>query len=195
MLGTGVFMLSYIISLGTISVDFIIYHFYTYVVAGILGLSEHLTKGLPVGTDFLQVVQPVRNIVSILSGEQAAPIVSEFWVAISYDHAKQSNVKTFFGDIYIYAGWLKGMLVIMFCGLLSYSMMIIAILQKNLTCLVFYLFILVSMLLGWFAFFFNGLFYYEVVAYGIAIIAVAKARVYLFGPPEKKRSTQNSYGK
>ncbi len=99
LLGIIFFILSYAIALGSFDVNFIIFHFLAYVIAGIVGLSEHLRQGLPIDTDFLLIIQPIKNLYNALTGGEITDRISDFWVATSIIYAKKSNVKTFFGDI------------------------------------------------------------------------------------------------
>lgn len=173
--GIIIFSISYKIALGdNLRLDFLVYHFFTYLFAGILGLGEHLRQGLPTNIDFLLVIQPVINIYNFLTGGEIVNTLSSFWVPISDIHAKQSNVKTFFGDIYLYSGMLKGMLFISFLGLLSYFFLALTIIQKSFMYLILYLFMISSFMLGWFSYYFNSLFYYEVIVYAFIVILFSK---------------------
>lgn len=173
--GTIVFVLSYGIALGTINYKFLIFHFLAYVFAGIVGLSEHLRQGLSVDFDFLLIMQPIRNIYNVLTGGDVANQISDFWVTTNIFYAKQSNVKTFFGTIYIYAGMIKGLLITSFFALSSYLFFIITIVKRRMHYLIVYLLIGSSLMLGWFDFYFNNLFYYEVVVYVFFVVFVSKS--------------------
>ncbi len=164
-LGSMFFVLSYVIALGEFSFNFILFHFLAYILAGIVGLSEHLKQGLPVDVDFLIIFQPVINLFHVVTGGDVSRAISELWVDTNLIYAKQSNVKTFFGSIYVYSGGVKGMLVSLTAGLLSYYLLVITIVKKKLTYLILYLFVVASLMLGWFDFYFNNLFFYEVVVY------------------------------
>lgn len=173
-LGVGFFVLSYFIALGGVNLNFLLFHFFAYVVAGIVGLSEHLRHGLPVDIDFLLIFQPVRNVFNVLTGEEVADRISQLWVATNILYAKKSNVKTFFGDIYIYSGAIKGIVVSLYFGLISYIFLVAVILRKSLIPLILYLFVICSLMLGWFNFYFNDLFYYEIIVYVVFVLFVAK---------------------
>lgn len=173
-LGVSLFAFSYFIALGRINFNFLLFHFFAYVVAGIVGLSEHLRQSLPVDIDFFIIFQPIRNVFNVLTGGEIADRISELWVSTNILYAKKSNVKTFFGDIYIYSGAIKGILVSSFFGIVSYLFLIFVILKNNLVNLVLYLFVISSLMLGWFNFYFNDLFYYEVIVYVIFLIIISE---------------------
>jgi hypothetical protein len=174
LLGIIVFVLSYGIALGTINYKFLTFHFLAYVIAGIVGLSEYLRQGLPVDFDFLHIIQPMKNIYNVLMGGGVVSQISDFWVTTNVSYAKQSNVITFFGAIYIYAGIIKGLIFTSFFALASYLLFIITIVKRRLHYLIVYLFIGSSLMLGWFDFYFNNLFYYEVVLYVLFVVFVSK---------------------
>lgn len=180
--GVIFFVLSYVIALGSFNFNFIIFHFLAYVIAGIVGLSEHLRQGLPVDTDFLLIIQPIRNLYNALSGGEVASTISEYWVATSTIYAKKSNVKTLFGSIYMYSGLIKGILVVSIFGITSYFFLVITILKKNLIYLILYLFMISSLMLGWFDYLFNNLFYYEVIVYAFFVTFMSKLLSIVFCP-------------
>jgi len=180
-LGMSFFALSYLVSLGSIDLDFIVAHFFAYVVAGIVGLSEHLRHQLPVDYDVLLIFQPLRNIYVYITGGEVAERISDFWVTTSVVYAKKSNVKTFFGDIYIYAGLMKGALIVSILGLSSYCILICTVVLRRLLFLILYLFVISAFMLGWFNFYFNDLFYYEMILYVVFITSMGYTLKLLFG--------------
>lgn len=180
-IGVFFFVLSYAISLGEIDLYFIVFHFLTYIVAGVVGLSQHLVNELPVDIDYLIVIQPVANLVRAVAGIEVVDRVSDYWVVISTVYSKQSNVKTFFGDIFIYAGFIKGLLLSSFFGLASYFFLVVTIVNKTIVYLVLYFFLASSLMLGWFNFYFNDLFYYEVVVYVVCVVLVSSVGSYCSG--------------
>jgi len=180
-LGISFFVLSYLISLGSIDLDFIVVHFFAYVISGVVGLSEHLRHHLPVDYDVSLIFQPLRNIYDYITGGEVAETLSDFWVTTSIVYAKKSNVKTFFGAIYIYAGFMKGALIVSILGLSSYCILICTVILRRLLFLILYLFIISSFMLGWFDFYFNGLFYYEMVLYILFITSMGYMLKLLFG--------------
>ncbi|RJX18231.1 MAG: hypothetical protein C4575_11030 [Desulforudis sp.] len=164
-LGTGIFAVSYVISLGNVDPVFLFEHFFHYLFAGVAGLSEHLRAGVETDHDFLMLFQPIRNIVYFLLGKEVVGSFSEFWVNIHLFGTRTSNVKTFFGDIIVFGGIAKGSVVVIWAGLASYALLLFSLVKRSGIALVLYLFFAVSLALGWFAYYFNSLFYYEVVCY------------------------------
>ena len=64
------------------------------------------------------IVATGKNVEHIdTSGLCEACHVSDVWVPTSIIYVKQSNVKTFFGEIYIYAGLAKGLVSIFIFGM------------------------------------------------------------------------------
>ncbi len=174
LLGCVLFVLSYVISLGSFSINFITTHFLSYVVAGIVGFSEHIRQNLPVDIDFYLIFQPIRNLYNAFTGGEIFGRVSDIWVVTNVIYAKNSNVKTFFGDIYIYSGLIKGALVTAVFGITSYFFLIITILKKELLFLILYLLMISSLSFGWFNFYFNDLFYYEIILYVFFVTVLSK---------------------
>jgi|GEM_PF-3177157 hypothetical protein len=172
-LGAGVFSASYVIALGNVDSKFIFIHFFHYLFAGVVGLSEHLRTGIQTDHDFLLLFQPLRNIVYFVLGREVMESFSEFWVNIHLFAPKTSNVKTFFGDIIVYGGFVKGSVFVVAAGLGSYALLLFALLKQSGVLLILYLFFAVTLALGWFAYYFNSLFYYEVVLYVVLILLAA----------------------
>jgi hypothetical protein len=173
LLGTGIFAFSYYVSLGFLNIKFLVFHFIAYFVSGIVGLSEYLRQGGAVDTDFRLVFLPLTNFYYAVTGGEIITKISDSWVATSLVHVKNSNVKTFFGDIYISAGIIKGGLIVSFFGFTSYLFLVLTILKKSIPFLILYLFVILSLMLGWFAFYFNSIFYYEITVYVILVSFIA----------------------
>lgn len=169
-LGTVIFTVSYVIALGNVDPEFLFNHFFHYLFAGVVGLSEHLRTGVATDYDFFMLFQPVRNMVYFILGREAERSVSELWVNIHFLVPRESNVKTFFGDIIVFGGFWKGSIVVMCVGLGSYALLLFALLKRSGVVLLLYLFFAVSLAFGWFSYYFSSLFYYEVVLYVFLIL-------------------------
>lgn len=160
-----VFWLIYQISLGMNSTnnEFIFTHMRDYLLAGPIGFSEHLNQELAIGTVHEYAFTPVINIFRFIIGEKPLDPISNYFVTIPT--GLSSNVKTFFGTIYIYGGhtffitaFILGIIFYSYLLILSYSLN-----SKNAPFIAtLYAFMLGLLFMGWFDCYVIHLSFYEV---------------------------------
>jgi hypothetical protein len=113
--------------------------------------------------------QPFFNIYYKISGLPLKNVISESVVKIDSFHSG-SNVKTFFGSIYIYGGRIGGIFTSFIWGGFCYLVLISTIRLRNIISFIIYLYIVSALFLGWFDIYFNTIGYYEIMLLGIAWI-------------------------
>lgn len=160
-----VFWLIYQISLGMNSNnnEFIIRHMVGYLFAGPIGMSEHLSKGLPIGQRPEYAFTPIINAFRFAIGEKPLDVISNY--VVSLPSGFTTNVKTFFGTLYIYGGYTYILTSFMF-GLIYYTYLMFFCLFSKFTIAPFmttlYAFMLGLLFMGWFDNYAIHLPFYEV---------------------------------
>lgn len=134
---------------------FFIRHFVGYLVAGVNGLSEHFAYSLPVGIDPDVLFMPFINLTNVIRGIDPMPVVSSYFVPIDLKGELTSNVKTIFGTIFIFGGYFIGIIYVLFLGFISYLVMIITYISRNIWYELIYFFLMSGLFLGWFDLYFN----------------------------------------
>jgi hypothetical protein len=140
-------------------------HFGSYLFSGIIGLSRHVELSLPVNIDFSFLILPVENFINLLTHNNISSNVSPFFVTINETAEKVSNVRSYFGTIYIYGGFIKGAALTFLSGSFLYSLYIFAFFKKQIVLILLYSIFLSGLFLGWFDFYYSKLFFYEIIAY------------------------------
>jgi hypothetical protein len=154
---------SSIISFYTDSTQFLFRHSLSYCFSGILGLSGHLDQNMPFGIDKSLLFNNLKNIYFFMfDRDEIRSAVTKFFVRIGQEAYETSNVKTFFGTIYIFGGPLFGSVYIFLCGLILYLKLIVLRYFNNPFFLILYSFFLSALFFGWFDFYYNGLTYIEI---------------------------------
>ena len=95
-------------------------------------------------------------------------VYSDLWTAVG--PGMESNVKTFFGTIFIYVGHL----------------LLVCSLKKNQFALFLYCICLAALTLGWFDLFFNMIAFYEYIIFAILLSLVYAVKKYYIEICEKK---------
>ncbi len=143
-------------------VEFIAKHFVHYFTSGTLGWSYDIDQGIPDRNDFSYIISPFVNIYNAIAGnEPISPVNPFYWnTGITY-----TNVRTFFGTLYIYSNPLVFATYTITISSFLYLWKVLAILHKNiyLYAILFYYCGLLAM--GWFEFYFFHLSIIEIPIY------------------------------
>lgn len=145
-------------------IDFILTHIYFYFTSGIVGFSNYVKDGAPIALNFNLLFMPILNLYNKLNGIELQPVVSDIWTYVGDN--KTSNVKTFFGTILIYGGYVGGIVTTIIWSMVCHLNFILAK-SNNSFFFLNYLLLLAALLLGWFDCFFNMISYYEFMIYVI----------------------------
>jgi hypothetical protein len=145
------------------STQFLFRHSLEYCFSGILGLSGHLNQKMPVGIDSSLLINNLENLYFFLfDRDEIKPAVTHFFVKIGPAEYETSNVKTFFGTIYIFGGPFFGSVYVFMCGFILYLKLIVLRYLNNPFFLILYSFLLSALFFGWFDFYYNVLTYIEI---------------------------------
>jgi len=175
-----VFWIIYQISLGWSSTnnEFIVRHMADYLLAGPIGFSEHLTQGLPIGTNPEYAFTPLINIFRFIIGEKPLNTISDYFVTIPTGFTP--NVKTFFGTLYIYGGY-TFIFTSFILGVIFYSYLLIHnyLSNSNFTPFIttLYSFMLGLLFMGWFDIYATQLSFYEVPIIALFLHFIFKLKI------------------
>jgi len=179
MIAFGVFVGVYTISLGTeVPFSFFTNHFLHYLFSGTLGMSMHLDYNYPVDDNWVYLFNPLINIFNAITGTEISSNSSDFWI---HTGANWTNVKTFFGTIYIYGGVTKGIIISMIFGMFYYSFLFFLGISRNIYILVVYVLLLACLFFGWFDSYMMNLTSYEVPVLGILFFLISKSKFNIRG--------------
>ena len=131
-------------------VEFIARHFVHYFTSGTLGWSYDLDQGVPDRNDFSYVVAPFVNIWNAINGyETISPVNPIYWnTGITY-----TNVRTFFGTLYIYTTPLSFATYTLVASSFIYFWKMLATMTRNIYIYTILFYYTGLMAMGWFEFY------------------------------------------
>jgi oligosaccharide repeat unit polymerase len=172
-LGLLIFYVSYSLSFNYFaSWKFIRNHFIVYTNSGLLSFSEHLRLNKKIGISLEFLFEPIYNIYYKLTGKEMISIISNLNERIGSQ--QYSNVKTFFGEIYIYGGIIGGIFTSFVWGWVTYLFLALSVMIKDVFFFLIYFIIISALFFGWFGIYFNNLTYYEIIIVGIFLLIVTR---------------------
>ncbi len=160
--------------------EFLKNHLVFYLNAGLLANSEYIKQGQELGINWQFLYQPIFNVINKVLGQDIELVVSDLWIKIDQLHPEGSNVKTFFGSIYIYGGWIMGSVTCIVWGAISYLSLAFTKLFHHIFFFLGYILILGTLFFGWFDLYFNALSYYEITIFWL-IIVIADSLIFKNG--------------
>jgi hypothetical protein len=157
--------------------DFIYMHFLHYFTSGVLGLSMDMQAGFPDAGSFEMLWAPFINIFNAAAGvdDMISPVNPYYYNS----GINLTNVRTFFGTIYIYTGALEFVVYILLSSTLMYFLKLATIKWKNIYVYTIYFFECGLLAMGWFEFY-----YFHLVVFELPIIV---ALLWLLGWVLRKR--------
>lgn len=175
-LALGVFFISYSLIFGYAApLDFIIHHALFYLTSSISGLSYYIQHNLPTGISLDILFMPIVNLYNKLSGQPTQDIISQLWTPVGV--GQSSNVKTFFGTIYIYGGIWGGIFTTIIWSFLCHLLFILSR-KKNIFFFITYIIFLASLLFGWFDLYLNTIAFYEFLLCSLILGCIYSLRKY-----------------
>lgn len=182
LIGTFFFFMSYYVLLvltrdaqdTSFFIPFFLQHFIFYLTSGVLGFSEACINHAFVTGDLVSAVSnffyPVRAVTEILTGGLPPQSHGVFLDTGFGD----SNVRTFFGDMYLRGGILGGIFLSIFNGTVCYSALWLSKVKHALFIDAMYGFIAGILLMSWFSSYTHLLNTYEVPIICIILYLVRK---------------------
>ncbi len=175
-IGFGAFFISYSLILDMrLHLTFIIHHALFYLTSSFSGLSYYIQHNLPTGISLDMLFMPIVNLYNKLSGQPTQDILSQLWTPVGV--GQSSNVKTFFGTIYIYGGIWGGIFTTIIWSFLCHLLFILSR-KKNIFFFITYIIFLTSLLFGWFDLYLNTIAFYEFLLCGLILGCIYTLRKY-----------------
>ena len=167
-LAFGVFFISYFLSLFIAKegnadmnaiVQFICNTFVHYFVSGVLGWSQDLEAGVLEVPNFDVLMINVLNVKSLITGDEFINAINPVFI---HNGINGSNVRSFFGTIYINSNIFQFVTITMVFSSISYAVKLWAIKTKSLFVNTTYFFYLGMLFMGWFEIYYYHLQFFEV---------------------------------
>jgi len=166
----GVFLVSYAIlpilgkGAGKITGElwlFVARTFVHYLTSGIQGLSIDMANGFPDTGSFQTIISPLVNLSNTIQGNGSELIspVNKYYL---YSGINLTNVRTFFGTLYIYSNSFSFVLYTLFLSTFLYLLRIGSVRMGSLYLHTIYFFMLMLLAMGWFEFYFFHLMVIEI---------------------------------
>lgn len=152
--------------------EFVFNHFFHYLTSGILGLSLDMIRDFPDRNSFDILITPFINIWNqIIGKEEILSPVNPFYLNTGLD---LTNVRTFFGTIYIYTTIPQFIFYVLFFSTLMYLLKLATIKFNNIYVYVIYFFECGLLCMGWFEFYFFHLAMIEVPILTLFLLLIDK---------------------
>lgn len=149
--------------------------FFEYLFAGTLGLSEHLRNHIIIKYDPFFLINPIRSIFNFITGNEMQGVVQKVYVNIlAGDHISSTNVRTFFGTIFLNSSLIGGTFYIIALSLFIHFLFGIFLHSRNIWIVLMTTFFLGGLALGWFDMWFNHLNYYEISVYVLIMMGISQ---------------------
>lgn len=176
--GSLVFLVSYVISIVVVAENdldndvfiFIFKNFVHYLTSGTLGLSVDMELGFPDAGSFEVIWAPIVNIINVITGN--GDIVSPVNPLYYNTGLNMTNVRTFFGTLYIYTNAIEFFMYILLSSTLMYLLKLVTIKWNNMYVYTAYFFECGLLAMGWFEFYYFHLVVFELpaIAFGLWLV-------------------------
>ena len=135
-------------------VQFVGEHIVHYFTSGTMGWSFDLDQNMPDRKDFEYIVAPIVNIVHSIRGEELVSVVNRHYWCTGTDVTTLTNVRTFFGTLFIYSDAWQFITYTLCLSTFIYAWKAAALIKRNIyiNIILFYYCGLLAM--GWFEFYF-----------------------------------------
>lgn len=135
-------------------VQFVGEHIVHYFTSGTMGWSFDIDQNMPDRKDFEYIVAPIVNIVHTIRGEELVSVVNRHYWCTGTDITTLTNVRTFFGTLYIYSDTWQFVTYTLCLSTFIYAWKAVALIRRSIyiNIILFYYCGLLAM--GWFEFYF-----------------------------------------
>ena len=138
---------------------YVVEHFSHYLVSGTYGLSIDMQLGFPDSGEFEILWAPVINLINVItgSGELVSPINPYYF----HSGINLTNVRTFFGTLFIYTNGWQFIWYILLSSTIMYILRLLALKWNNIYMYTIYFFECGLLAMGWFEFYYFHLIVFE----------------------------------
>lgn len=146
-------------------------HFFHYLTSGTFGLSMDMENFFPDRRTIEIVLAPFFNIYNVFSGNEMVSFLNPLFYNPGLD---LTNVRTFFGTLFINTTFFQFILYILVLSCIMYFLRIISVLSHNLIINVIYIFLCSLLSMGWFDFYFISLDIIEVPVFLLILMMLQR---------------------
>lgn len=171
--------------------QFIFGHFFHYLTSGTIGLSEDAMRGYPdAGGSFQTVIAQLVNICKLLTGDSDMVYpVNPLYYFSGVDVAL-TNVRTFFGTVYINSTPFVFCIYVLFISTMMYMMRLAMLKFNNIYMFTIYFFYGSLLFMGWFDLYFANL---TILEFPILVMIYMLAEKMLQGKKVVQNDSNNSF--
>ncbi|MBQ4039470.1 MAG: hypothetical protein IJD05_08210 [Bacteroidaceae bacterium] len=149
-------------------------NFAHYVISGILGWSQDLQMGILEQGNFDVLLVNVLNLIYVVTGDEFVSPINPFFI---YNGINGSNVRAFFGTIYIHTTAVQFVMVVTVVSSIYYIVKLLALKTRGFFVNLVYYFYLGMLCMGWFEIYFYHLQFFEVPAWIFILYMIAGKRI------------------
>jgi hypothetical protein len=135
-------------------VQFVGEHIVHYFTSGTMGWSFDIDQNMPDRKDFEYIVAPFVNIVRAIKGEELVSVVNRFYWCTGTDVTTLTNVRTFFGTLYIYSDAWQFITYTLFLSTFIYAWKVATIFKHSVYLDIILFYYCGLLMMGWFEFYF-----------------------------------------
>ena len=135
-------------------VQFVGEHIVHYFTSGTMGWSFDIDQNMPDRKDFEYIVAPFVNIARAIKGEELVSVVNRFYWCTGTDITTLTNVRTFFGTLYIYSDAWQFITYTLFLSTFIYAWKVATILRRSVYLDIILFYYCGLLMMGWFEFYF-----------------------------------------
>lgn len=129
-------------------------HFLHYLTSGLLGLSVDAQQGFWERSDPSMIFSPFINFIQLFTGNSLVSPVNPFYLDSGVDG---TNVRTFFGTIYLYLPVYFSVIYVLLISFVFYLFRMLSLLTKNICFAMLDIWFCILLCMGWFDFYFQTL--------------------------------------
>ena len=135
-------------------VQFVGEHIVHYFTSGTMGWSFDIDQNMPDRKDFEYIVAPIVNIVHSIRGEELISVVNRHYWCTGTDITTLTNVRTFFGTLYIYSDAWQFITYTLGLSTFIYAWKAAALIKRNIYINIILFYYCGLLMMGWFEFYF-----------------------------------------
>lgn len=155
-------------------IAFVFKHFGHYFTSGILGFSEDMIRNYPDASYIDIILAPFVNIGNQIAG--TGEIISPINPIFHSTGQNGTNVRTFFGTLFIYTNWFQFTVYTLFVSTLFYMIRICTIKFNNIYIYGLYFYGCSLLAMGWFEFYFFHLSSIEIPIIFLVLLVISHLR-------------------
>lgn len=149
--------------------SFIGRHAIIYMVAGVYGLSEDLAQNTLEEREPAKIYTPVVNVCKFFGDKNYASNINDNFVQIGSNYSSSSNVRSFFGSLYVYLGLWHSIAYVFVLSGFVYFLLAFALKRRHALALIIEGWIMGCLLMGWFDIYTTALSFFIIPCY-LAVI-------------------------